>query len=438
MRRDVPTGGAVVARCPGVERGPGKTYAAGMVEHVLIVGAGQAATHTAEALRRKGHAGSITVVGDEAELPYQRPPLSKKYLSGDLERDRLLLRHRPFFEEHRIELMLGRRAAGIDRANRHVRLEDGTTLAYDALVLATGSRPRRLSLPGAELAGVHYLRDLHDTERLRAELRAGAHAVVIGGGYIGLETAATLRHLGIEVTVLEMAPRTMNRVVAETVSRFYEAEHARHGVHIELGARIAALAGDAHGHVRAVIAEDGREWKADLVVVGIGVLPNDELAREAGLACDNGIVVDEFTQTSDPAIWAIGDVTNHPNALLGGRFRLESVQNAISQGQTAAKAILGRATAYAEVPWFWSDQYDLKLQTAGIRHASDQEVVRGDPANRKFSVCYLRGGTLAAIDTIANLKDFMPAKKLIAEKRPVDPERLANPDIPLAETGRTG
>ena len=219
--------------------------------------------------------------GEEPELPYQRPPLSKKYLAGDLERDRLLLRLRPFYEEHRIDVRLGTRATQIDRASRTVRTVDGATFGYDALVLATGSRPRRLQLPGAELAGVHYLRDLHDTERLRAELRPGAHAIVIGGGYIGLETAATLRHLGVEVTVLEMASRTMNRVVAETVSHFYEAEHARHGVHIKLNARIAALAGDSQGHVRAVVGADGREWRADLVVVGIGVLPNDELAQAA-------------------------------------------------------------------------------------------------------------------------------------------------------------
>lgn len=433
MRRDVPTGGAVVARCPGVERGPGKTYAAGMVEHVLIVGAGQAATHTAEALRRKGHAGSITVVGDEAELPYQRPPLSKKYLSGDLERDRLLLRHRPFFEEHRIELMLGRRAAGIDRANRHVRLEDGTTLAYDALVLATGSRPRRLSLPGAELAGVHYLRDLHDTERLRAELRAGAHAVVIGGGYIGLETAATLRHLGIEVTVLEMAPRTMNRVVAETVSRFYEAEHARHGVHIELGARIAALAGDAHGHVRAVIAEDGREWKADLVVVGIGVLPNDELAREAGLACDNGIVVDEYCRTADAAIYAIGDCSNHPSLHYGRRVRLESVDNAVEQANTTVANILGTPTKHDRVPWFWSDQYHHKMLIVGLSQDHDLQVLRGSTDNAAFSVCYLRAGELIAIDTVNQARDQMAARKLIAARMRPDPTKLADASLALKD-----
>lgn len=404
-----------------------------MVDHVLIVGAGQAATHTAETLRRKGFAGRITLVGDETELPYQRPPLSKKYLAGDLERDRLLLRHAPFYAEHRLDLMLGRRANTIDRVHRTVQLDDGTTQGYDALVIATGSRPRKLALPGAELAGVHYIRDLHDAERLRADVRPGARAVVIGGGYVGLETAATLRHLGVEVTVLEMAPRTMNRVVAETVSRFYEAEHAHHGVHIELGARIIALAGDSSGRVRAVIGEHGHEWKADVVVVGIGVLPNDELARSAGLACDNGIVVDEYCRTEDPAIYAIGDCSNHPSLHYGRRVRLESVDNAVEQANTAVANILGTPTKHDRVPWFWSDQYHHKMLIVGLSQDHDQQILRGSVENASFSVCYLRAGELIAIDTVNSARDQMAARKLIAARMRPDPVKLADASLSLKD-----
>jgi len=410
-----------------------KSYASTMVDHVLIVGAGQAATHAAETLRRKGHTGRITLLGDEPDLPYQRPPLSKKYLAGDLERDRLLLRHRPYYEEHRIDVRLDTRVAQIDRANCTVQTADGASFPYEVLVLATGSRPRRLQLPGADLAGVHYLRDLSDTERLRADIRPGAHAVVIGGGYIGLETAATLRHLGVEVTVLEMASRTMNRVVAETVSRFYEAEHARHGVNIELDARITALAGDAQGHGRAVVGTDGREWRADLVVVGIGVLPNDELAQAAGLSCDNGIVVDEFCRTSDAAIYAIGDCSNHPSLHYGRRVRLESVDNAVEQANTTVANILGTPTRHDRVPWFWSDQYHHKLLIVGLSQDHDRQVLRGRPTDAAFSVCYLRDGELIAIDTVNQARDQMAARKLIAARMRPDPVKLADASLALKD-----
>ena len=407
-----------------------------MSEVVVIIGAGHAGGTAAATLRQEGFEGRIVLLGDEPYPPYERPPLSKAVLSGAMPLEKTFLRKPTFYEDKAIELRTGAGVEAIDRAARSVRLFSGESLAYDKLILATGSRLRRLKVPGADLPGVYYLRGIDDSLAIKAQLKAGANIVIIGGGYIGLEVAASAAKAGAKVTLIEAMDRVMTRVTSETVSRFFQDEHRRHGVELKLNTGVTALEGE--GKVERVVAGDGSVLPADMVVVGIGILAADELAVAAGLTCDNGIVVDEFTQTSDPAIWAIGDVTNHPNALLGGRFRLESVQNAISQGQTTAKAILGRATAYAEVPWFWSDQYDLKLQTAGIRHPSDQEVVRGDPANRKFSVCYLRGGTLAAIDTIANLKDFMPAKKLIAEKRPVDPERLANPDIPLAETGRTG
>lgn len=407
-----------------------------MSDVVVIIGAGHAGGTAAATLRQEGFDGRIVMLGDEPYPPYERPPLSKAVLSGAMPLEKTYLRKPTFYAEKAIELRTGAGVEAIDRAAKTLRLFSGETLGYDKLVLATGSRLRRLKVPGADLLGVYYLRGIDDSLAIKAQLRPDANIVIIGGGYIGLEVAASAAKAGAKVTLIEAMDRVMARVTSETVSNFFQDEHRKHGVDIRLNTGVTALEGE--GRVERVVAGDGSVHPADMVVVGIGILAADELAQSAGLACDNGILVDEFTRTSDPAIWAIGDVTNHPNSLLGGRFRLESVQNAISQGQTAAKAILGRATAYAEVPWFWSDQYDLKLQTAGLRRPDDREVVRGNPANRKFSVCYLRDGALAAIDTIANLKDFMPAKKLIAEKRPIDPERLANPDIPLAEAGRTG
>lgn len=404
-----------------------------MIERVVIVGAGQAAAQAVEVLRRKGFAGAIVLVGDEPFLPYQRPPLSKKYFAGSLARDRLPIRHQSFYDEHRVEVRLGRRALGVDRATRRVALDDGSTLPYDALLLATGSTPRRVQAPGADLAGLHYLRTIEDTDRLREAARPGSRAVVIGGGYIGLEVAATCRELGVEVTVLEMADRVMNRVVCETVSRYYEAEHRRHGVQLVLGARMESFAGDARGHVRAVRCADGSEHRADFVVVGIGVLAQDQLAREAGLACDNGIVVDEHCRTSDAAIWAIGDCTNHPSLRYGRRVRLESVDNAFEQAATAALSILGTPVPHDKVPWFWSDQYHHKLLIVGLSQGYDQVVLRGDPATHSFSCAYLRAGELVAIDTVNNAKDQMAARKLVAARVSPDPARLADASIPLRD-----
>jgi len=404
-----------------------------MLERIVIVGAGQAAAQAVDVLRRKGFAGSIVLVGDEPFLPYQRPPLSKKYFAGSLARDRLPIRHQSFYDEHRVEVRLGRRATGIDRAARLVALDDGSALPYDALLLATGSTPRRVQAPGADLAGLYYLRSIEDTDRLREAARPGSSAVVVGGGYIGLEVAATCRELGVEVTVLEMADRVMNRVVCETVSHYYEAEHRRHGVQLVLGAGMEAFVGDARGHVAAVRCADGREPRADFVVVGIGVLAQDELARAAGLACDNGIVVDEFCRTSDAAIWAIGDCTNHPSLRYGRRVRLESVDNAFEQAGTAALSILGTPVAHDKVPWFWSDQYHHKLLIVGLSQGYDQVVLRGDPATHSFSCAYLRAGELIAIDTVNNAKDQMAARKLVAARVTPDPVRLADATIPLRD-----
>ncbi len=400
---------------------------------VAIIGAGQAAAQLIDSLRRRGHAGAITLVGDEG-FPYQRPPLSKKYLAGELGLDRLQLRRPSYFDEQRVELRLGRRATAIDRHAKQVQLVGGATLDYEHLIIATGSHPRRLKMPGADLAGVHYLRSLSDADHLRTEVHVGQRAVIIGGGYIGLEVAATLRQLGMEVTVLEMADRVMNRVVAEPVSRYYEREHASHGVKIELDVGVLALQGDTNGRVCAVETNRGA-IAANLVVVGIGVLPTDELAQNAGLACDNGIVVDEYCRTSDQAIFAIGDCSNHPSAHYGRRVRLESVDNAFEQANTVATNITGTPTKHDRVPWFWSDQYHHKLLIVGLADGHDQAILRGDQANHSFSVCYLRDGEFIAIDTVNMAKDQMAARKLIASRMRPDPNKLADISIALKDCG---
>jgi 3-phenylpropionate/trans-cinnamate dioxygenase ferredoxin reductase component len=406
-----------------------------MYQQIVIAGGGQAAVQAVDTLRRKGFAGKLTLVGDEPWLPYQRPPLSKKYLAGALERERLIIRPAQFFAEHQVQVQLGRRVSEIQRREQRVRLDDDTVLAYDALLLATGSRPRRLAAPGTELAGVHFLRTLADTDRIRAECASGGRMVIIGGGYIGLEVAATARGLGLEVTVLEMAERVMNRVTCTQVSGFYEGEHARQGVRILCNARVRALAADARGgRVRAVLTEDGTEHPADIVIVAVGVAPADELATTAGLECDNGIVIDQYCRTSDAAIYAAGDCVNHLSPHYGRRMRLESVDNAFEQGATAALNLLGIPTAHDKVPWFWSDQYDLKLVIVGVAHGYDNVVLRGSAATRSFSACYLRGGELIAIDTVNQPKDQMAARKLIAAHARPDPDKLADAAIALRDT----
>ncbi len=421
-----------------------------MNERIAIVGAGQAAAQAVETLRKRGHSGTITLIGDEDLLPYQRPPLSKKFLAGSMERDRLLLRHAAHYLEHGIDLRLGFAAVSIDRARRSVALADGSAVEYDRLLLATGTEPRRIALPGAQLAGVHYLRRVADVDRLRAELVPGKRGVIIGGGYIGLEVAATCRELKLEVTVLEAADRVMARVASPALSHFYEAEHARRGVKIVCGARLHsfvaadALDGDAahraavgSQRVAAVRLSDGSDVPADFVLVAIGVVPMDALARDAGLECSGGIVVDEFCRTSDPHIWAAGDCTNHPNRHYGARVRLESVDNAFEQGTSAALNMVGQPTAHDKVPWFWSDQFDLKLVIVGLSTGHDDIVVRGDPASRAFSVCYLKGGELIAVETVNHTKDQMAARKMIPARARPDRAKLSDAAIALRDLHTT-
>jgi 3-phenylpropionate/trans-cinnamate dioxygenase ferredoxin reductase subunit len=322
----------------------------------------------------------------------------------------------------------------IDRGAQRVRLDDGTALPYDELLLATGSRPRALSAPGAGLPGVHFLRTLKDVEAIRGEFARAERVVIVGGGYIGLEVAATCRELGLDTTVLEMADRTMNRVTCAEVSAFVQAEHARRGVNVVCNMRVRAIAADASsGRARAVICEDGAEYPADLVIVGVGVAPADELASAAGLDCANGITVDEFCRTSDPRILAAGDCCIHPSPHYGRRVRLESVDNAFEQGTSAALSLLGAPVVHDKVPWFWSDQFDLKIIIVGLNHGYDTLVMRGAPATRSFSACYLANGELIAIDTVNSAKDQMAARKLIAARARPNLDKLADSNLPLRD-----
>jgi 3-phenylpropionate/trans-cinnamate dioxygenase ferredoxin reductase component len=402
-----------------------------MISTILIVGGGQAGAQAIDTLRKEGFDGRLVLIGDEPQLPYQRPPLSKKYLCGELAAERLLFRHQSFYDEHRIELKLGRQAVRLDAGARQVELAGGELLTYDRLLLCLGAESRRLTCPGAELAGVHYLRGLADVAPIQTGFKPQARVVVIGGGYIGLETAATCRKMGCEVTVLEMADRIMNRVVAPTVSQYFAAEHRLHGVNILCDMRVTRLEG--RERVERVVCADGSSHEADLVIVGVGAVATTELARAAGLACDNGIVVDEYCRTSDAAIYAAGDCTNHPSPRFGRRVRLESVDNAFEQAKTAALNMLDRPVAHDRVPWFWSDQFDNKLLIVGLSQDYDRQVLRGDPASRSFSVCYLKGSELLAVEAVNHSKDYMAARKLIADRTPLQADRLADASLALKD-----
>lgn len=406
---------------------------AGMVATIVIVGGGQAGAQAIDTLRREGFSGRLVLVCDESLLPYQRPPLSKKFLSGEMAAERLLFRHRAFYDEHGVELKLGVRAAHIDAAARRVTLSSGGEIHYDALLLCIGAVPRRMSCPGSELPGVHYLRNVADAAAIHEALQPGARVVVIGGGYIGLEIAATARQMGCGVQVLEMADRVMNRVVASNVSEYFEHEHRTQGVKIICNTRVVRLEGS--DRVERVVTADGSVHAADLLVAGVGALANTQLAADAGLKCDNGIIVDEYCRSSDPAIFAAGDCCNFFSPRYQARVRLESVDNAFEQAKAAALNILGRPTAYDRVPWFWSDQYDNKLLIVGLSYAHDQQLTRGDPATRSFSVCYLKGGELLAVEAINHSKDYMSARKLIPGRFRPDLNRLADPQLALKDAG---
>ena len=402
-----------------------------MSEKIVIIGAGQAAAQAVQSLRAEGFDGPITLVGDEAYPPYQRPPLSKAYLLGTFERPRLFLKADSYYAEAGCELLLNTSATAIHRAERSVELADGRRLPYDKLLLATGARVRRLACPGADLPGIHYLKTIADVDGLQAVFQPGKRIAIVGGGYIGLEVAAVGAKRGLDVTVFEAMDRLMARAVSPGISAFYQAEHEKAGVRLKLRTGVEAFGGD--GKVEWVKA-GGQTYPADIVLVGIGVIPCDELARHAGLGCEDGIVVDRNARTGDPHIWSAGDCTRHVGRE-GHAIRLECVQNAIDQAKHAALAMTGKPKTYSEVPWFWSDQYDLKLQIAGLAQPSDTLVQRGDPAARKFAVFHLRDGKVAAVEAVNAAPEYLIGKKLIAEGKPVDAARLADVSIPMKTLG---
>jgi 3-phenylpropionate/trans-cinnamate dioxygenase ferredoxin reductase subunit len=398
-------------------------------EKFVIIGAGQAAGRAVEAMRMQGFGGDVVIVGDEAYPPYERPPLSKQVLIGEDEPYSTYVHNPAYYHEHQIELRLGTRAEAIDRGAKSVSLSDGTTLSYTKLLLATGSKLRRLSLPGSDLAGIHYLRGIDDSLAIRAELTAGAKVAVVGGGYIGLEVAAAARKRDCQVTVIEMMDQLMSRAAAPEISAIFETIHRGHGVDIRTNTPVNGF--DGNGHVQRVFCGDFDAVDADVVIVGIGILPNDELASAAGLATDNGVVVDEHGQTVDPDIYAAGDVTNHPNAILGRRIRLESWQNAQNQAIIAAKAMCGVEETYAQVPWFWSDQYDVNLQIVGLPEGWNEVVLRGDTDALTFTAFYLQYGCVVGANAVNSPRDIPIARQMIQRKVKVEAVALADQDTSL-------
>jgi 3-phenylpropionate/trans-cinnamate dioxygenase ferredoxin reductase subunit len=400
-----------------------------MSERLIIIGAGQAGAQAVQSLRSDGFGGPITLIGDEAYAPYQRPPLSKAYLLGSFARERLFLKPDTFYRESDCSLILNTRVRAIHRAEKTVELPDGQRLPYDKLLLTTGTRVRKLTCPGADLPGVHYLRDIADVDGLQTIFHPGARIAIVGGGYIGLEVAAVAAKRGLAVTVFEAMDRLMARAVSPPVSDFFTAEHEKAGVILKLRTGVEAIEGqDKVEGVRA----GGQTLPADIVLVGIGVVPNDELALQSGLFCEDGIVVDRSGMTEDPSIFAAGDCTRHIGRD-GNAIRLECVQNAIDQAKHCALAICGKPATYSEVPWFWSDQYDLKLQIAGLARSGDRIVLRGDPAARKFAVFHLRDGIVAAVEAVNAAPEYLAARKWIAAGARIAPEKLADLSVPLKQ-----
>jgi len=405
-----------------------------MSDGVVIVGAGQAGFQVAASLRQEGFDGPITLIGDEPGLPYQRPPLSKAFMAGKQAIEASALRPPPFYEKQRIELLAGDKVVEIDRADRSVILASGRRVRYTTLVLAVGARNRTLPVKGAALDGVCYLRTDAEAVEIKERLAQARKVIVIGGGFIGLELAASACSAGKSVHVLEAQPRLMARVVSPILSDYCRELHTSRGVAISLGVAPREIAG-SDGKVSEVVLSDGSAHSADLVLIGVGVVPNTELASAAGLAIANGVVVDEHLRTEDENIYSIGDCADHPNPYAGGRTRIESVQNAIDQAKCIAAAIVGRPQSYQAVPWFWTDQFDMNLQMVGLSTGYDRIVTRGEPESRKFSVFYFKQGRLVAIDSVNRPGDHIIGRKLIANGTPVTPEQAANPSVDLKSLG---
>lgn len=393
---------------------------------VIIIGAGHAAGQAAASLRQEGYEGTITIIGEERQLPYQRPPLSKQYLSGEQGMDRVLLRPAKFYADKNVEVRTELRVEQINPAEHTVTTATGETLSYDKLILATGSRPRKLQIPGSDLAGIHYLRTVDDVDAIRADMGAGKKIVIVGGGYIGLEVASVCVEADMEVHVLEMESRILQRVTTAEMSAYYHQLHSSRGVNLHTETMVSGFEGD--GRVTRVLCGDD-SFEADLVIVGIGIVPNVELAEHAGIACDNGILVNERCETSAADVYAAGDCSNHPNPTMGRRLRLESVPNAMEQARVSAANICGKPKVYDAVPWFWSDQYELKLQMVGFSTEGDTQVQRGSQADNQFAVFYLKAGKVVAADAVNSPKEFMVCKQMLGKA--VDPVALADPETDL-------
>jgi 3-phenylpropionate/trans-cinnamate dioxygenase ferredoxin reductase subunit len=403
-------------------------------ETIVIVGAGHAGGRAAQALRQAGFAGAVILIGEEIYPPYERPPLSKELIVTDAGLEKARLHDPAYYEQNKIELRLGVPVDAIDRDAKSLKLRDGARVAYDKLLLTTGARVRKLPIPGADLAGVFYLRDFDDTLAIRARLAEGVRAVVIGGGFIGLETAASARKRGATVTVLEIADRLMGRAVAPEIGAWFAELHRKHGVDMRLSVVIKAIEGA--GKVERVVLASGEAIPADIVVAGIGIVPNVELAAVAGLEVGNGIVVDAFGRTSDPAIWAAGDCALQPNAFAGKRLRLESYQNAQDQAMAVARNMIGEPKPYEDSLWVWSDQFDVNLQMTGLPEGYDRLVWRGDPASGAFMVFYLKEGRLIAVNTVNLGREMKPAQRLMQSRKSFDPAQLADPNVRLLKLGK--
>ena len=403
-----------------------------MTKNCVIIGASHTAGQLVASLRQFGWDGNITLIGDEPSVPYHHPPLSKDYLSGEKMADELLIRPEDAYEAVDVTLKLGTRVTKIDRAAKTVLTDKGEAIAYDKLVLATGARVRKLPIEGADLPNVFYLRDMADVTAIKTSVQTAKRAVIIGGGYIGLETAASLKKLGLEVTVLEAMPRILQRVTAPELSEFYKRIHSEEGVKIVEDTIAAKISQDGGG--LTVTDKAGHDYGADFVIIGIGVIPNTELADDAGLECGNGIIVNEFCQTTDAEIYAAGDVTWHYNIKYDRHLRLESVPNAIEQAKVVAGHICDKAKAYDSLPWFWSDQYDLKLQIAGLSEGYDDLIIRGDrEGSRSFAAFYFKGETLLAVDAVNAPRDFAMTRMVLGKGKTLDKQKVADENLALKD-----
>lgn len=403
-----------------------------MSKTCIVVGASHAAAQLVASLHQEGWSGNIIIIGDEPSLPYNRPPLSKTFLSGDKTAEQLLIRPQAAYDKIGATLHLNKQVIHIDRQAKIVTTSDNQKLSYDKLAICTGARVRNAHILGSSLMGVCYLRTMADVECIKTYTGKGKHAVIIGGGYIGLETAASLNKLGMKVTVLEMADRVLERVTSPEMSAFFTRIHRQEGVDIRTKVRVSHIVGEQN--VQAVQCEDGSQIPADLIVIGIGIIPNTELAEASGVIVDNGIVTDEFATTNDPDIVACGDCANHPNKLYAKRIRLESVPNAMEQAKSAAASICNKQKAYSALPWFWSDQFDVKLQIVGLNQGYDQIVVRGKPeTERSFAIFYLKDGILIAADCVNRVKEFSLSKKLVLNKTRISTLRFADESLAVNE-----